>query len=59
LSPLLAVESFMERIREWDRDQRGGPGPRIAVFPAGTADSTLPSGSVIDRPHTRITVSWP
>jgi protein-L-isoaspartate(D-aspartate) O-methyltransferase len=51
--------ALADQIRVWDRDHRSGPGPRIAVYPAGTSDERLPSGRVIDKRHARVTVSWP
>jgi protein-L-isoaspartate(D-aspartate) O-methyltransferase len=57
-APVLA-EAMAEQIRVWDRSCRGGPGPRIAVYPADTRDDRLPTGLVIDKRHVRVTVSWP
>ncbi|WP_067966339.1 methyltransferase, FxLD system [Nocardiopsis trehalosi] len=49
-----------DRIREWDRGHRHGPGPVLQVHPAGTPDDRLPSSDlVVDKTHTRITISWP
>jgi protein-L-isoaspartate(D-aspartate) O-methyltransferase len=48
-----------EQIRAWDRDHRHGPTAQITVHPAGTPDQQLPAGRVIDKRHTRITISWP
>lgn len=52
------AERLVEEIRTWDRDHRAHRA-RIEVHPAGTPDDRLPAGRVIDRPHTRITISWP
>lgn len=52
------AERLVEEIRTWDRDHRTHRA-RIEVHPAGTPDDRLPAGRVIDRPHTRITISWP
>ncbi|MEV0681711.1 methyltransferase, FxLD system [Actinosynnema sp. NPDC050436] len=46
-------------LRVWTRDYRGGPGPRFGVHPAGTPDERLAGDSVVDKRHTRITISWP
>jgi protein-L-isoaspartate(D-aspartate) O-methyltransferase len=46
-------------VRMWDRAYRGGPGPRIAAYPAHTPDDELPGGLVIEKRHVRLTVSWP
>lgn len=56
--PALA-EAVAGQVRTWDRERRGGPGPRIDVHPAGTPDDQLPGGRVIDKRHCRITISWP
>jgi protein-L-isoaspartate(D-aspartate) O-methyltransferase len=53
------AEQMSEQIRVWDRDHRRGPGARIAVYPNGTADEQLPDGRVLDKRHTRVTISWP
>ena len=49
-----------EQIRAWDRGHRHGPAAQIAVYPAGTPDEDLPpAGLVLDKRHTRVTISWP
>jgi protein-L-isoaspartate(D-aspartate) O-methyltransferase len=48
-----------EQIRAWDRAGRPGSAAQIAVFPAGTPDEDLPAGRIIDKQHTRVTISWP
>ncbi|MGW5434623.1 methyltransferase, FxLD system [Streptomyces sp. NPDC004059] len=53
------AERLVEEIRTWDREHRGDRA-HIDVYPAGTPDDQLPRGArVIDRPHSRITISWP
>ncbi|MBL7618623.1 MULTISPECIES: methyltransferase, FxLD system [unclassified Frankia] len=55
----LAV-TVAEQLRIWDRDHRGGPGPRYLVVPAATPDADLPAADrVIDKTHSRIVLSWP
>ena len=53
------AEHVAEQLRVWAREHRGGPGPTVYVHPAGTPDDALPSGRVVDKPHCRITISWP
>lgn len=53
------AEAIAEQIRVWDRDHRDGPGPTYTIWPIGTPDEALPAGAVIDKRHTRVTVSWP
>ncbi|MFF3277214.1 methyltransferase, FxLD system [Streptomyces chrestomyceticus] len=55
------AEALAGHVRTWDRAHRGGPGPRIVVYPAGTPDERipeLPGGRVIDKAHCRVTLSW-
>ncbi|WP_318842154.1 methyltransferase, FxLD system [Streptomyces marincola] len=51
-------DAMVEQIQVWGREQRGNRA-RIGVYPADTPDDQLPAGRVIDRPHTRITITWP
>lgn len=53
------AEEYVDLIRTWDREHRGGPGARIEVYPAVTPDAELPPGRVIDKKHTRVVISWP
>ncbi|MFI1563871.1 methyltransferase, FxLD system [Streptomyces sp. NPDC020490] len=52
------AERLVEEIRTWDREHRSHRA-FIEVFPAGTPDDRLPAGRVIDRRHTRVTITWP
>ncbi|MGH3983615.1 MAG: hypothetical protein ACRDST_13270 [Pseudonocardiaceae bacterium] len=52
------AEAMVEQVRVWDRDRRGSPGPDFAVWPKDTPDERLPVGVVIDKRHTRVTISW-
>lgn len=45
-------------VRTWAETYRGGPGPRIAVYPAGTPDDRIPGERIIDKTHSRISLSW-
>ncbi|WP_367138435.1 MULTISPECIES: methyltransferase, FxLD system [Streptomyces] len=56
------AETIAGHVRTWDREHRDGPGPSVAVYPAGTPDGRipeLPGGRVIDKDHCRVTLSWP
>jgi protein-L-isoaspartate(D-aspartate) O-methyltransferase len=53
------AESLAEQVRAWDRDQRGGPGPDFAVWPRDIPDPDLSDGLIIDKRHSRVTISWP
>lgn len=46
-------------LRDWARERRGGPGPIIRVYPAGTPDDQVLGDRVIDKVHSRISLSWP
>lgn len=46
-------------LRDWDTSHRGGPGPVIRVHPAGTPDDQITADRVIDKVHSRISLSWP
>jgi protein-L-isoaspartate(D-aspartate) O-methyltransferase len=50
------ADRLCEQIRAWDPDRNAHP--VIAAYPAGTPDDQL-SGFVIDKPHVRLTLSWP
>ncbi|MGW7352786.1 methyltransferase, FxLD system [Streptomyces sp. NPDC054784] len=53
------AERLAEEIRVWDRDHRGDRA-RITLHPAGTPDDRLPAdGRVIERRHSRVTITWP
>ncbi|MCH0566942.1 methyltransferase, FxLD system [Streptomyces sp. MUM 2J] len=52
------AERLAEEIQTWDREHRNDRA-QIEVYPAGTPDDRLPAGRVVDRPHTRVTISWP
>ncbi|WP_424212703.1 methyltransferase, FxLD system [Streptomyces sp. BI20] len=51
--------TFAGAVVSWDAEQRQGDGPKFDIFPAGTPDERLPEGRVIDKRHTRLTISWP
>jgi protein-L-isoaspartate(D-aspartate) O-methyltransferase len=53
------ADSMTEEVRLWDRDHRHGPAALIMVHPAGTPDEQLGDGYILDKRHTRITISWP
>jgi protein-L-isoaspartate(D-aspartate) O-methyltransferase len=53
------AEELTEQVRAWDRDHRHGPAARICVYPAETPVADLPQGRVIEKRHTKVTISWP
>lgn len=53
------AEEVAEQLRIWEREHRTGPGPQFHLYPIGTADDEIPEGRVVDKKHSRITISWP
>lgn len=53
------AEKVAGHLRDWARERRGGPGPLIRVYPAGTPDDQVLGDRVIDKVHSRVTLSWP
>lgn len=53
------AEEVAEQLRIWQREHRSGPGPQFRVYPIDTADDQIPDGRVVDKLHSRITISWP
>ncbi|MCY9784960.1 methyltransferase, FxLD system [Nocardiopsis sp. EMB25] len=53
------AEKVAAHLRAWSREQRGGPGPLITVFPADTLEERLLGDTVIDKEHSRVVFSWP
>ncbi|WP_328786527.1 methyltransferase, FxLD system [Streptomyces sp. NBC_00273] len=54
-----AADTLAAAVRAWDRELRNRATPRLTVMPAGTPDSALPAGHVVEKPDRRIVVSWP
>lgn len=54
-----AADTLAAAVHTWDRDLRGRATPRLTVLPAGTPDSALPAGDVVEKNDCRIVVSWP
>ncbi|MYY18186.1 MULTISPECIES: methyltransferase, FxLD system [unclassified Streptomyces] len=46
-------------LRDWDASRRGGPSPVIRVYPANTSDDQITADRVIDKVHSRVSLSWP
>lgn len=53
-----ATDRLAHEIQTWDREHRGDR-PRIGIHPSGTPDGQLPPGRLIDRRHSRVTITWP
>ncbi|MET9439401.1 hypothetical protein [Streptomyces sp. NPDC006610] len=54
-----AAYRLADAVRTWGKEHRRGPGPAIAVHPAGTPDELISGERVIDKRHRRISISWP
>jgi protein-L-isoaspartate(D-aspartate) O-methyltransferase len=50
------AERLCEQIRAWDRDRTAEP--VITAYPAGTPDSELVTGHLIDKPSVRLVISY-
>jgi protein-L-isoaspartate(D-aspartate) O-methyltransferase len=53
------ADQLVTHIRSWDHDQRQGAGPHFEVHPKTALDGDLPRGLVVEKRHSRVTVSWP
>ncbi|MGW0992475.1 methyltransferase, FxLD system [Streptomyces sp. NPDC002523] len=53
------ADKVADMLRDWEANRRGGPSPVIRVYPADTPDDQIPADRVIDKVHTRISLSWP
>ncbi|MFD9818810.1 methyltransferase, FxLD system [Streptomyces violascens] len=53
------ADTIAGHLRDWERERRGGPGPIVRIFPAGTPDDQVPGDRVIDKVHSRVSLSWP
>lgn len=57
------AEQFAHKVadvlHDWAANHRGGPSPVIRVYPASTPGDRIPADRVIDKTHSRISLSWP
>ncbi|MFF2012540.1 methyltransferase, FxLD system [Streptomyces sp. NPDC058195] len=53
------ADQVADVLRDWEASQRGGPSPVIRVYPANTSDDQIPADRVIDKVHSRVSLSWP
>ncbi|QHC30508.1 methyltransferase, FxLD system [Streptomyces sp. HF10] len=53
------ADKVADVLRDWEANRRGGPSPTIRVYPAGTPDDQIQADQVIDKVHSRISLSWP
>ncbi|MFF4448238.1 methyltransferase, FxLD system [Streptomyces sp. NPDC001502] len=54
-----AADTLAAAVHAWDRELRDRATPRLTVMPAGTPDSTLPAGHVVEKTDCRIVIGWP
>ncbi|EMF02402.1 methyltransferase, FxLD system [Streptomyces mobaraensis NBRC 13819 = DSM 40847] len=52
------VERLADIVRAWSKHHRSGD-PHIAVYPAGTPDDRISGDRIINKQHSRISISWP
>ncbi|MGW8597653.1 methyltransferase, FxLD system [Streptomyces sp. NPDC055893] len=53
------ADKVADVLRDWEANRRGGPSPIIRAYPASTPDSQILADRVIDKVHSRISLSWP
>ncbi|RXS81478.1 methyltransferase, FxLD system [Streptomyces sp. TM32] len=53
------ADKVADVLRGWESTRRGGPSPVIRVYPASTPDDQIRADRVIDKVHSRISLSWP
>ncbi|MFE2046523.1 methyltransferase, FxLD system [Streptomyces sp. NPDC059477] len=53
------ADTVADTLRDWEANRRGGPSPVIRVYPADTPDGQVRGDRVIDKVHSRISLSWP
>ncbi|MYT68322.1 MULTISPECIES: methyltransferase, FxLD system [unclassified Streptomyces] len=53
------ADNLTESLRDWAAHRRGGPVPVIRAYPASTPDDQIVGDRVIDKVHSRISLSWP
>ncbi|MCC0578397.1 methyltransferase, FxLD system [Streptomyces californicus] len=53
------ADQVADVLRDWEASRRGGPSPVIRVYPASTSDDQIPADQVIDKVHSRVSLSWP
>ncbi|MYV61150.1 methyltransferase, FxLD system [Streptomyces sp. SID4931] len=53
------ADQIADVLRDWEASRRGGPSPVIRVYPANTSDDQIPADRVIDKVHSRVSLSWP
>jgi protein-L-isoaspartate(D-aspartate) O-methyltransferase len=53
------ADKVADVLRDWQANHRGGPSPVIRVYPANTPNGEIPADRVIDKVHSRISLSWP
>ncbi|WP_228922113.1 methyltransferase, FxLD system [Streptomyces sp. DH7] len=53
------ADQVADVLRDWEASRRGGPSPVIRVYPANTSDDQIPADRVIDKVHSRVSLSWP
>ncbi|WP_445527479.1 methyltransferase, FxLD system [Streptomyces cyslabdanicus] len=53
------ADKIADVLHDWEANRRGGPSPVIRVYPANTPDDQIPADRLIDKVHSRISLSWP
>ncbi|MFJ9085464.1 methyltransferase, FxLD system [Streptomyces sp. NPDC102384] len=53
------VDELTASLRDWATLRRGGPDPIIRVYPTDATEDQVVGDRVIDKTHSRISLSWP
>ncbi|MEU6482586.1 methyltransferase, FxLD system [Streptomyces sp. NPDC046887] len=53
------ADKVADVLRDWETHRRGGPSPVVRVHSADTPDDQIPADRIIDKVHSRISLSWP
>ncbi|AYV25465.1 hypothetical protein EES41_01805 [Streptomyces sp. ADI95-16] len=53
------ADAMAAAVHTWDRELWDRAKPRLTVMPAGTPDSALPAGYVVEKSDCRVVIGWP
>jgi protein-L-isoaspartate(D-aspartate) O-methyltransferase len=53
---LAAAIRMVEHMHAWV--DAGSPSPELHILPAGTPDGDLPAGTVLDKQHSRVVLTF-
>lgn len=53
------ARDVVDQIQHWHHTYRHNAGPQLTIWPKSTPEAVLPPGSVVDKHHTRVVLTWP